>query len=284
MKSIDNKKAPESWRSRSLIGCQHKEINMTLNSVHQNQLTLNHQPLVIGEFSIRQDEDGRYCINDLHKASGGAEKHKPFNFMRNQQTKDLITEIEQESMMLKYEHHKIQAVNTIKGKGLNQGTFVVKELVYYYAMWISAKFHLMVIRAYDTMVMQKFSFEQSNTKRTTKDKRTALHEAIALLMTKSKYLHFKDCYKIIHQRFNVNHLDEIAEKQLPDAVQYVHSLLTGGSEVSYFLRANDAREFDARLHSLFDLAGILGSRGDDVAKVFQKQAKDMNKFLVAMSR
>lgn len=134
----------------------------TMTSLTQNFLNPNNKPFVIGEFTIRQDEDGRYCINDLHKASGGAEKHKPFNFMRNQQTQDLIREIEQvsdmslgqESMMLKSEHHKIEAVKTIKGKGLNQGTFVVKELVYHYAMWISAKFHLMVIRAYDSLVME----------------------------------------------------------------------------------------------------------------------------------
>ena len=125
-----------------------------MSNLTQNFANQNNQPLIIGDYSIRQDEDGRYCINDLHKASGGAEKHKPFNFMRNQQTKDLIAEIEQENMMLKSEHHKSKAVNTVKGKGLSQGTFVVKELVYYYAMWISAKFHLTVIRAYDAMVMQ----------------------------------------------------------------------------------------------------------------------------------
>ncbi|MDN5511166.1 MAG: KilA-N domain-containing protein [Acinetobacter sp.] len=152
MKSTNNKKA-QTFDGKGLIDVITKEVN-NMNIIQQNLLNPNTQPLVIGEFSIRQDEDGRYCINDLHKASGGAEKHKPFNFMRNQQTKDLILEIEQENMMLKSEHHKIEAVNTIKGRGLNQGTFVIKELVYHYAMWISAKFHLMVIRAYDAMVME----------------------------------------------------------------------------------------------------------------------------------
>lgn len=41
-----------------------------MTSLTQNFLNPNNKPLVIGEFSIRQDEDGRYCLNDLHKASG----------------------------------------------------------------------------------------------------------------------------------------------------------------------------------------------------------------------
>ncbi|MEX7540122.1 KilA-N domain-containing protein, partial [Acinetobacter baumannii] len=98
-------------------------------------------------------DDGRFCINDLHKASGALEKHQPAFFMRNKQTKDLIDELESEFLICKNAEHK-SAVITIRGKGLEQGTYVVKEIVYAYAMWISPKFHLMVIRAYDSLVME----------------------------------------------------------------------------------------------------------------------------------
>ena len=125
-----------------------------MTTIQQNPLNPNNQALVIGEFTIRQDDEGRYCINDLHKAGGGLEKHKPSNFLRNEQTKDLIQEIEQNIMMLKSENHNSGAINVIRGRGKDQGTYVVEDLVYSYAMWISAKFHLMVIRAYRSQVME----------------------------------------------------------------------------------------------------------------------------------
>lgn len=157
MKSTGNKKAHDLGGQGLIDVNNFRKVNMT--TIQQNLLNPNSRPLVIGEFSIRQDEDGRYCLNDLHKASGGLKKHQLSNFLRTDQTQELIVEIEQFSDMRSMDSDRSsnmsfdqKALNVIKG-GLKQGTYAVKEMVYAYAMWISAKFHLMVIRAYDALVM-----------------------------------------------------------------------------------------------------------------------------------
>lgn len=91
--------------------------------------------------------DGLYSLNDLHRASGGKLTHKPANFARLDTTKELIDEINRCSDLS-------IAISTNRG-GKNQGTWVCKELVYSYAMWISPKFHLNVIRAFDSMSTNK---------------------------------------------------------------------------------------------------------------------------------
>lgn len=103
------------------------------------------QSIVIGNAVVNM-VDGMYSLNDLHKASGGDQKHKTSNFLRLEQTVDLIKEIEQGSDL----SLDTQAVVTKHG-GKNNGTYVCRELVYAYAMWISAKFSLLVIRAFDAM-------------------------------------------------------------------------------------------------------------------------------------
>lgn len=105
--------------------------------------------LVIANTQIRRDGVGRYCLNDLHQSSGGESRHKPGNWLMLAKTNELIEELESQQGLL--EIQQAPSISTIND-GFANGTYAVKELVYAYAMWVSAKFHLHVIRAYDAMV------------------------------------------------------------------------------------------------------------------------------------
>lgn len=103
------------------------------------------QLFVIDGVSVRRDQNARFCLNDLHRAAGGEERHKPGNFFRLENIKELCAEIDRCSDV------SIASVESIRG-GPNQGTYVCKELVLAYAMWISPSFNLKVIRTFDAVV------------------------------------------------------------------------------------------------------------------------------------
>lgn len=116
-----------------------------MNNVSNN----NQNVLIIANTTIRQDSEGRYCLNDCHKASGMDKSKQPSNWLRLGSTKELIAEYSRSSDL------RNGAVNIMQG-GIEQGTYVVKELVYAYAMWISPSFNLQVIRAYDDLVEGRY--------------------------------------------------------------------------------------------------------------------------------
>ncbi|WP_252357273.1 KilA-N domain-containing protein [Acinetobacter pseudolwoffii] len=107
----------------------------------------NQKTIEIDGAVIRQDQHGRYCLNDLHKASGSERKNQPQYFLENKQTQDLAQALTDTGI-------PVSPINVIRG-GLEQGTYVVKQIVYAYAMWISAAFNLKVINTFDAVVTQK---------------------------------------------------------------------------------------------------------------------------------
>ena len=100
----------------------------------------NSTALTIAGRAVRQ-MNGLYSLNDLHKVSGGEEKHQPAFFARREETQALIAEICSADSQIK-------ALETVRGRGKAQGTYACKELVIAYAAWISAAFHLKVIRVF----------------------------------------------------------------------------------------------------------------------------------------
>jgi len=66
-----------------------------------------------------------------------------------------------------------------------------------------------------------------NPRRTTPDERAGLRQAVTMLTTKRGLMH-DEAYRLIHQRFNVSHIEEIPAEQLPLAVEYIHRLALEG--------------------------------------------------------
>ncbi|MCW4147921.1 KilA-N domain-containing protein [Halomonas sp. 18H] len=100
---------------------------------------MSNNQLTVADVTVRQDDAGRFNLNDLHKAAGGERRHEPLNWRNTESYTALVDELSN------------TGIPVITKRGRYGGTFVVKELVYAYAMWISPKFHLMVIRAYDQL-------------------------------------------------------------------------------------------------------------------------------------
>ncbi|OPC86634.1 hypothetical protein BTV54_06205 [Pasteurella multocida subsp. multocida] len=68
-------------------------------------------------------------------------------------------------------------------------------------------------------------------RKTTTDERTGLRQAVSQLVSK-KGLIYSDAYSLIHQRFNVQHIDELTAEQIPMVVEYIHKIVLEGELIT----------------------------------------------------
>lgn len=180
-----------------------------------SSLTVNAPQITILDHAINMI-DGLYSLNDVHKASGSDKKHQPAFFMRNQEVTDLIEEIKCSANL----QNKQVFIKLVSGK--NRGTYVCKELVYRYAMWISPKFALLVIRTFDKLVTSEIKVSPSRVSTTTD--RKPLAEAVNMYCAKTGSIH-SEVWKLVHQRFALEDVYGMTVDQVSPAVEYIHSLL-----------------------------------------------------------
>lgn len=195
---------------------------LTMNSLAKSTVNCTNS-IVISDIKIHMDAEGRYSLNDLHKAAGKEHRHLPNYWMDLQQTKELIEEILNTG-------NPVFKPTTSK-KGRYGGTYVCKELVYSYAMWISAAFALKVIRAYDALVSGNAN-EAVRIAKTTVSERTPLRDAVNMLVGK-KGLRYDDAYNMVHQRFGIDSIDELSLEQIPQAVEYIHRVVLDGEYIQH---------------------------------------------------
>lgn len=112
--------------------------------------------LVMFETTIRQDKEGRYCLNDLHKAAivSGLDvaRKNPSDFFRTELANKFIKSL-------------LKATDTSTGNpvvpytsvngGKNPGTYAVRLVAQRYCGWLSSDFEVIVYSTFD-----KHSYEE----------------------------------------------------------------------------------------------------------------------------
>lgn len=164
--------------------------------------------LAILNTSIRSYEN-LFSLNDLHQASGNLTKHKPAFFLRIDMTKDLIAEIEKETP---------NALKVIRGA--QGGTYACEELMLAYAMWISPKFHLIVLRAFLNL-HKKSTALLPNT--ITPEQQQAIQSAVQQAHHRTG-LHWQEIYRQLKSAFKVAKYDQIPQDQFGNAMAFITNL------------------------------------------------------------
>lgn len=145
------------------------------------------QLMTIDGVAVRQHHEGHFCLNDLQRAAvanpnetRSSRSLEVYEFMRRTETLNLIELLNKETTG----NSRIEPVITVPGR--NGGTYVCKELVYAYAMWISPGFNLKVIRTFDTI-------QAAANKASTSDR---VQAGIMLLESASKMLNLSNSSKL----------------------------------------------------------------------------------------
>jgi len=95
---------------------------------------MNNLPVVAG-VPVNTDDQGRFNLNALHKASGGRDSKRPKTWLNTKQAQDLVNELRQNSAF--------EVLSVTKG-GSSPGTYAHELLAISYAGWISPAFQLKV--------------------------------------------------------------------------------------------------------------------------------------------
>lgn len=119
-----------------------------------------------------------------------------------------------------------KGTHNVSTLGGNQDVSVINESGFYHAAFKSRKPEVKPFRKWVTSevlpTIRKTGGYQIGQK-TTADDRTGLRQAVAALVGR-KGIDYSSAYSMIHQRFNVEAIEDIPAEKLPEAVAYAHAL------------------------------------------------------------
>lgn len=100
--------------------------------------------VMVAGLRVRSNEKGLYCLNDIHKASGGDPKDAPSRWLRLKKTDNLIDSVKKRGVRENLTSQKwLLGIETING-GSHSGVYAHELLVISYAGWIDSDFQIEV--------------------------------------------------------------------------------------------------------------------------------------------
>lgn len=214
--------------------------------------------LVINSQAISQHNDF-YSLNDLHRVSGGESKYQPAFFLRNQETQEMIAELEKENTV---------AYHTVIGKGKKQGTYACRELVIRYGMWISPKFSLMVIRAFDALntgnipcLAQVIIADNQAYQIQKAVKAKCLHNR----------LHYQTLYRRLYDEFGIKSYKDILACDFERALAFIESFVfVSNPSLIHNILADQAHQTKKAKGELNEIIGVVKQLIDHIDELQQR--------------
>ncbi len=129
--------------------------------------------------------------------------------------------------------------------------------------------------------LHDYWFNGKAERKTTVDDRTGLRNAVNMLVSK-KGLIYSDAYHLIHQRFNVESIEDLTLEQLPQAVEYVHKIVLEG-ELITTPKKDECFNFEFTEHELQQLvwAWFALLRGTELCQVLHPALKQIGSHYAA---
>lgn len=142
------------------------------------------------------------------------------NYLKSERTQEYISALAEKLSVTPKRATEDNQIVIIKQGGTEQGTWLHPKLAVDFARWLDPKFAVWC----DEQIEQILSGSPKLETQTTIDERRGLVDAVKLLVARCG-IDYSAAYRMVHQRFGVAHIDQIAAPLLPAAVAYVHSLM-----------------------------------------------------------
>lgn len=144
---------------------------------------------------------------------------QPRDYLKTEQTQQYIAALAENLSVKTKILTKENQIVSVKRGGDEQGTWLHPKLAIHFARWLDPKFAVWC----DEQIEQLLSGSQPKLAQTTVADRTPLRQAVSALVGKCN-IDYSSAYSMVHQRFGVESIEEIAADKLHDAVAYIHAL------------------------------------------------------------